>query len=722
LDDVVLAYNYLFGQLKKKDTLSGSIAQAQSNFARWLLTHENLDPAAAQASFFVFQTMCDVVEENRKRLRERWGDNRYVWLPLQYGLTPHEHDTQEELDRLIERATRQPFTGGNRTWYIINEQFQFEMARSVRKAEDYHVLWIHDMSGVNSHGQPDAIAHEQVRNYLLALTERVRAYDDTGRLPMYLIFIDQHYFETNKSRLWMKLLENPMHHRLDLPREYAEWETEIQRLQAELRRAVGASLMLQLEKSQFGEKWLDNRIRVQVNVTNPADYSFYSMKVIGKMPIPDNNMRDHRKIIFYDITEEDPYRGLAMFTGMGIGEHYTGSTWEDRALILQGPAALATKNAARSLLETQGFTEDEIPYPLRPLPMPRNYDDAVAAELASLPNYISGRAIELHNETGFTSKPLNVGKCILYSLMPPGSVMKVPDSLWQSYVYASLMTGSALRGCRVLVIAPSLRAAPSAGGPQMARANGLMKRLVVFGNAMDDYMEREGGILKVGLYAPRQGVGDIAGRLRQAVDLTAPWSTRVYSMSASVDSVARDAQRILDDIGYEPRYLTTKDSLETPKLHLKANFFASSAVWDDLLSQPAWSGILEGYIRYLGRQQGRMQEGGGVMPDARAVPEELVRSLRELLDSYLAARPVGGRNALIAYVTLGSVNMDYRSQVMNGEVMVAIGGMRSLASVFDFLLLAGLCEWPDSPAQVDALLPPPGWTTRKLSAFIKVGL
>jgi hypothetical protein len=69
----------------------------------------------------------------------------------------------------------------------------------------------------------------------------------------------------------------------------------------------------------------------------------------------------------------------------------------------------------------------------------------------------------------------------------------------------------------------------------MARANGLMKRLVVFGNAMDDYMEREGGILKVGLYAPRQRQGDIAGRLQQGMDIHEPWMSRVYP-NAAMDS------------------------------------------------------------------------------------------------------------------------------------------------------------------------------------------
>jgi hypothetical protein len=66
--------------------------------------------------------------------------------------------------------------------------------------------------------------------------------------------------------------------------------------------------------------------------------------------------------------------------------------------------------------------------------------------------------------------------------------------------------------------------------------------------------------------------------------------------------------------------------------------------------------------------------------------------------------------------------MDYRSQVMNGEVMVTIGGASGLVGAIDFLLLAGSCEWPSTPEEVDELLPSPGWLMRKLSSFIKLAL
>jgi hypothetical protein len=723
LDNVIFPYNALIGQLKKVDRLSGMIAVAQANFARGILSGDDFEDARARRILFAFQSLCDIMAENQVELRERWGDNRHIWLPLQYGLTPEEHDTQEELNAIITRATGEEFTRGNRVWYIMNEEFQHEMVRSVRLAEDYHVLWIHDISGENDQGDPDAISYELVRSYLLALAERVRAYNTTGKLPTYIILLDQYCLEMHNSRSWIELLEDPLRHTIHLPGKFAEWEHEIKHLQDDLRKAVDESLMLQVEKNQYGDKWLHNRIRVQVNITNPADFSFYSLKVVGKIPITDNNMRDHRKIVFYDVSEDDPYRGMAMFTGTGIGEHYAGAKWEDRALMLQGPGALATKNAARFLFKAQGFEDGEIPYPLRSHPKAKSYDDAIAAEIAARSDYsVRSGVVELNNETGFKPKPLNVAKCVLYSLMPPGSVIKVPDSLWQSYIYASLIAGSSLRGCRSLVIAPELRAAPSAGAPQMARANGLMKRLVVFGNAMDDYMAREGGILKVGLYAPRQGANDIAGRFRQGMDIREPWMTRVYHLNAAMDSVANNAGRYLDEIGYKAPVATKADSLESPKLHLKANLFASSQVWDGLMTDPGWGEVLKLYIQYLGRQQRTGQESDTPDHSVREVPEALARKVSEVVNGYYDSLSPEQQNAMISFFTIGSANMDYRSEVMSGEVMVTIGGASGLVGVIDFVLLAGLCEWPSTPEEVDKLLPPPGWWMRKLSSFIKVAL
>ena len=77
--------------------------------------------------------------------------------------------------------------------------------------------------------------------------------------------------------------------------------------------------------------------------------------MIPVLGIPDVLMRDHRKISFYDVTERDPGRGEAIFTGMGIGEHYAGPTWEDRAILVQGPSLVGLKDAARELRSEPGI-------------------------------------------------------------------------------------------------------------------------------------------------------------------------------------------------------------------------------------------------------------------------------------------------------------------------------------------------------------------------------
>ena len=61
-------------------------------------------------------------------------------------------------------------------------------------------------------------------------------------------------------------------------------------------------------------------------------------RLIGYLPIaPDASVvRDHRKIVFYDLTELDPGRGAALFGGVGVGEQYASPTWEDRAVRLAG--------------------------------------------------------------------------------------------------------------------------------------------------------------------------------------------------------------------------------------------------------------------------------------------------------------------------------------------------------------------------------------------------
>src|SRR5207245_1946427 len=115
--------------------------------------------------------------------------------------------------------------------------------------------------------------------------------------------------------------------------------------------------------------WLRNRIKVHVNVTNRVDASFWGGGLVSSVfGYPDDVMRDHRKIAFRDVGEDDPWGGVALLTGMGVGQQYLGPGWDDRSLVVQGPVLLQLKQAARELLLSQGLTEADLPLPFRAAP------------------------------------------------------------------------------------------------------------------------------------------------------------------------------------------------------------------------------------------------------------------------------------------------------------------------------------------------------------------
>ena len=300
-------------------------------------------------------------------------------------------------------------------------------------------------------------------------------------------------------------------------------------------------------------------------------------------------------------------------------------------------------------------------------------------------------------------------------------MLKIPDSLWQDYLYASLLTGSTLRGCRVLVIVPARTSAPSSAPPTMARAHGLMSRLLAFNTGVEAQAGAEGGVLKVGFYHPRQGVGDIAGRFRQGVENTTPWSKQFGRLDPGVVEVARNAGAILDSIGYSIEYLADTDSLQSPKMHLKANFLASQDAWDGLMRRPEWAGVLRSYITFLANQK-TTDSRTFEIPREQYYPEEITEGVRGLVRNYLASLDPAQRERVVLYLSVGSVNMDYRSMVMDGEVMILLSKWSSIQGLLDFMLLSGMCDWPETQEQLDALLPPPGGFTRSTAGLMKLAL
>jgi len=690
LEEVILPYNRMLGRIKKPDS------------------------------------------ENRVGSARYWETSELVWIPIRLALRPDQLETQAQLDRLLERAVDKQFSSGNEHHYLVNEQFQWELRRHIESAEDYHVLWIHDFRGVGTDKEADQIGFELVlHGYLESLIARVRGYDTSGKLPTYMIFLDQNFYEPNRGRIWMSFLEDPLHAKLRLPGGDAAREKEeaIARAQEELRAAVAESALLQQRARSYGDDWLRNRIKVHVNITNPVDWSYWSQRVIPVLGLPDVLMRDHRKISFYDVTEADPAQGEAIFTGMGVGDHYAGPTWEDRAILVAGPALVDLKSAAREMLRQQGFTEDEIPYPLLRQPTPNDYGELIARREAQGHVY---RALEIHNHTGYGPKPINVAKALLYDAMPAGSLLIVPDSLWNSPFWAGMLTGAALRGARVFAISPALDNAPSAGFPQMSRAQEIFTEMIVVHQMLEAELENVGGALHTGIYAVELDVGDLAGRLAKYYDSMLEFSEFVEAIldfSVEEDPARWDeyvkvnrsykahALQTLAEVRFEPDYEVQDVGQRKPKLHLKAQLLVNRAGLKVIVNAD-WPMLIE---RWALQQSARIERGedyGNVRKrwrdDARVWQEqsERVEALTAPEDLEKAA----------GYLTVGSHNMDYRGMMMDGEVLYVTSGRGVMVGLRDLLLIAGISTWVDELDELEALIPAYSEWQRRVGRFIKYAL
>jgi hypothetical protein len=703
LEQILLPYDQLLGRKKHHDTLAEYAMAARGRFGRWVAASGVVPGSRTGAVMFVFQRLTELLDHLRSRAATEWDDPRLVWLPLQYGLLPEEYATKADLSDLLERATGVAFTRSNRLSYVTNLQFHWELLRMIRETRDYHVLWIHDFPATSEGRLDDASLAQVIDGYLAALTARVDEYDSTGTLPSYFIFLDQHYYEQHKSRILMTLLEDPLSASGDLqgasPSQVAQLNGALDRLRA----AVAHSRVLQAEARQYGDGWLHNRIKVHVNITNRVDASFWSGGLISSVfGYPDDVMRDHRKMAFRDVREADPYAGVGILTGTGVGLHYLGPGWDDRSLVLQGPILLQLRNAARELLLSQGLIEAELPEPLRGEASPTRAAGRVPADAARY----GADAMALVNGTGFLPKPLNVAKALLYSLMPPGSVIKVPDSLWNSTFYAGLLLGACLRGADVLIIAPAVTNAPSSGFPQMARAHELLTRLLLARRELAPALAAAGGEMRVGLYAlPLDGDGFASRVDRWTTQMRAapflqtllPFSTALLNDSAALAVVRGGAP---------------EDSSAPPKLHQKVQFLATRELWTAITSSPEWPHLMSTYLRYRSVTYSR----GSRDPSALALPDSLS------IISHRIMAPLRDNARAVSYAMVGSQNQDYRGMFMDGEVDVLCTGAESLVPLVDLVFMVGTVTWIDDQAALDRLLPPPGELKRRIARVTKDAL
>ncbi len=720
-DEVILPYDRVFGQYKDNNSLLGLGGVAHDKFDAWLAGQARLSAAQRTAALAVLDRWLTVLDQLRAEYSlDSTNDSRLIWLPMQLAIRPDQHDEQSEIDAIIERLVDQEFTDDNAAAYISGQQFQFELSRMIAQTERYHVLWIHDYRGVTPEGRPDKVAFAMtLRGYMDNLRRKVESYEQTGVYPTYMIFLDQNYYEANKGKTFLGVFDDPLGAPFSLPGRDSlsvAMQAALRAAQDSLRMAVARASRLQADAARHPdpERWLRETVRVHVSITNPADLSFRSNHLLGLPFAPDNLIRDHRKLAFRDITEADPASGEAIFTGVGIGEHYATPTWEDRAILVSGSSLLELKNEARVLLLQQGFTAAEIPAPLQPQPKPANYDSLVAALEA---RGAIARGMNLHNLTGWAKKDASIVHMALYNLMPPGSVLYIPDSIWTNFLWAGQLVAAAMRGCHVYVVAPAVGHAPSAATFTMSRMQETYARLALVYEMLGPEIEATGGALHVGVYTRQTPIGDLGGAAAEVARNYEkyPFLKEEYPFSPAVYAALSRLADSLSTLDVRANQLLDDEAERAVTIHRKTQFFGTREALNQVAKSPEMLAFLKDLMTL---QQVPFTDSASHTPIEDRPEVTAFRSLAAALN----ALPPAVRARNVTYLTVGSLNKDYRSAVLDGETVYVLSGDWSLIGWPDFFAEWGYVTWVTSPEELEQYLPPgtstQRWMGRRLRRVI----
>lgn len=710
LQEVVIPFNQAFARPRSPDGIGGLAKRGQDRFEESLRAESPpLDEPSRSAAHEAFRRVVSKIDLVARAANVRWRSSSLAWLPCNYGLRPGAYDSQEKIEAVVGRVLGATFSHGNDIHYVLNDQFYYELQRSILAARQYHVLWIHDFRGVNAEKQPDRIAWSQAtEGYIKALTEAIEGLDRGERadLPVFIVFLDQHYYQVNDSRRLISLLEN-----LSTAEAPRLSDTALRD------RLAGAMDRLQiLIKSsaalrERGADYVKRRVRVQVYITYPMDPAFAG----------DILMRDHRKMAFYDVSETDPFAGGGIFTGEGVGEHYAGASWEDRSLVVHGPELLRLKVAARRLLASQGFKPSEVPGCLR-----EHEPGFGVAALEARADALGWNThlLSVMNETGWGAKKASILKAILYNLMAKGGCIIAPDSIWTNDFWAAMFVSAALRGCRVYVIAPAYEHAPSSALPTVGLMQETMAHLLHARRQLEPDLVRIGGDIHVGLYTRPGDVSDMRAHLEQLLGASGDYlklfhglrlDPRIYNvLQAEYDTLQHSYAGSVHPLSSEAH--------GNPQIHMKMQFFASREGLD-IFSRPEWVPILARYLSVRRRQTSDpTAELEGISPklltagsagDSTGRAGDSTRSAgdstgADVFQAYCDSLGVNDperRNRVFYLATVGSHNQDRRGMLLDGEDLVAVSGREALVTALDVFSLLATATWIEREEDLEDYFP-----------------
>ena len=149
-------------------------------------------------------------------------------------------------------------------------------------------------------------------------------------------------------------------------------------------------------------------------------------------------------------------------------------------------------------------------------------------------------------------------------------------------------------------------------------------------------------------------------------------------------------------------------------IHTFFNFFNSSRTPCPYL----WTDIVHDYV--LARaDEIRLRGPDGTYPDVKDRRKRLSESVIPLLEAWDANRTYDERERSVFYLAVGSFNQNYRSMLMDGEVLFLVSGYESLMAFLDFAGLVYLVTWVESVEELEELLPSPSGFQRWLGRYMK---
>jgi hypothetical protein len=698
LSELVIPVNRLFGQNKKPFRFDAYAVAARACFAKQLVDQFSLwSDATVSAALAAFDATARAILDAAGQAKVRWKDERLVWLPLNYGLRPEQYDTQGEMEEVLSSLLDTPLTHSNQIQYLINDRWQYELERMIGETMHYQVLIIHDFQG-NSTPEPDPIgwghmAMAYMDAFIAAIKDKEAGVPRV--IPQFAIFIDQHYYSANNSQQIMSYLEN-LFTADTLELNDSLLQGRVGARQAELRELALSATCL----SGWDDEKRAARLRVHVNVTNTYDPAYHV----------DMLSRDHRKMAFRDVFEDDPGLGAALVTGQGVGAHYVGPCWEDRSLLLRGPVIAGFKDVVRDLFLSQGYDTTDLPYYYVPRPVG---SDATANRTALRERGWFTHALLAINGTSFAPKMATVLKAALYNLVGPGTVIILPDSLWASDYWAGMIVSAAIRGCRVYAIAADRRTAASGADVTLDLVRNTLSVLVASSRILEDRLKASGGALRVGLYSQTADIQDLDASVAALLLAYAgtdrdipPFSLSDASLEAFHEDRRRWASRPL-----VIRHLADVDVDCDAKLHLKAQFFANASAVQKL-EQGDWSQLIEAWLDV------REQEVAGTRLPSVGLRSDWVHQLGVTDESDLKDQTEAGARPIFM-VTLGSHNQDRRSMFLDGESTALVCSQDAMVAALDFAFLVGASDWIDSIEELEPRFPRRTSLLRTISQWIR---